>query len=191
MLRLNSNGQSSIGLSSSGFSRKFFYNPRTVDGIAARKTWSPDEAESVIRHCVGGVIIGMPRWRLSDGVDEVLITNEYSQYEGALLRTLKIPILILAQEKLLSRCVFENSFGLFISRFPEDADSSWLDSLNFQQALRIWLADISDRRDIFLGYCSSSSRTRGHSRSRMASGRAPVARPTIKNRSRCEVQRLR
>ncbi|NJO32822.1 MAG: nucleotide-binding protein [Rhodospirillales bacterium] len=91
--------------------------------------------------------------------DEVLVTNEYSHYEGALLRALRIPILILAQEKLLNRCVFENSFGHFISRFPADADSSWLNSANFEQALRIWLVDIKDRRDIFLGYCSSSSST--------------------------------
>src|SRR5262249_5171704 len=29
----------------------------------------------------------------------------------------------------------------------------------YQQTLNIWLADINDRRDVFLGYCSSSAST--------------------------------
>jgi len=146
-------------IQSHGFQPEVFYNPKTVDGLAARKIWTPSEVERVVRHCVGGVIIGMPRWTLSDGKQTVQMTNEYAQYEGALMNTLDIPILILAEQNMLQRGVFENSFGRFICRFPSDADASWLNSATFQQALSIWLADIKDRRDIFLGYCSSSRST--------------------------------
>jgi hypothetical protein len=48
------------------FQVEIFYNPKTVNGIAARKSWTPVEAEDVIRQCVGGVIIGQPRWTFSD-----------------------------------------------------------------------------------------------------------------------------
>jgi len=44
---------------------EIFYNPRTVEGIAARRSWTPTEADAVIRQCVAGVIIGMLRWRFS------------------------------------------------------------------------------------------------------------------------------
>jgi hypothetical protein len=142
-----------------GFQLEIFYNPRTVEGIAARKSWTPMEADEVIRQCVAGVIIGMPRWRLSDGQREVLMATEYSQYEGAVLRTVNIPIMILAQDNLFQRGVFEYNFGQFICKFPETADEKWLDLPDFRQTLNIWLADINDRRDVFLGYCSSSAST--------------------------------
>lgn len=142
-----------------GFQPEIFYNPRTVDGIAARRSWTPAEADAVIRQCVAGVIIGMPRWRFSDGKTQVLMATEYSQYEGAILKTVDIPIMVLVQDNLHQRGVFEYNFGQFICKFPETADKKWLNTPEFQQTLNIWLADVNDRRDIFLGYCSSSSRT--------------------------------
>ncbi|MEQ1697613.1 MAG: nucleotide-binding protein [Hyphomicrobiaceae bacterium] len=148
-----------------GFHPEIFYNPRTVQGIAARKSWTPIEADEVIRQCVAGVIIGMPRWRLSDGQQDVLMATEYSQYEGAVLRTVDIPIMILAQDNLLQRGVFEYNFGQFICKFPESADEKWLDTPDFLQTQNIWHADITDRRDVFLGYCSSSAGTADQIRS--------------------------
>jgi hypothetical protein len=142
-----------------GFQPEIFYNPRTVEGIAARKSWTPSEAEEVIRHCVAGVIIGMPRWQFTDGQRQFLLATEYSQYEGAVLRTVNIPIMILVQDNLFQRGVYEYNFGQFICKFPEDADETWLEEPDFKRALNIWLAEIKDRRDIFLGYCSSSSST--------------------------------
>ena len=141
-----------------GFQPEIFYNPRSVEGIAARRSWSPAEADDVIRQCIAGIIIGMPRWRLNDGEREYLMAADYFQYEGAVLRTVNIPILILAQDNLYQRVVFDYNFG-HICRFPEAADETWLESSGFIQALNIWLADIRDRRDVFLGYCSSSAST--------------------------------
>lgn len=120
-------------IQSLGFQPEIFYNPRTVDGLAARKSWTPMEADEVIRQCVAGVIIGMPRWRLSDGHGEVLMATEYSQYEGAILKTVNIPVMVLAQDNLRQRGVFEYNFGQFICRFPEAADEKWLNTPEFQQ----------------------------------------------------------
>jgi hypothetical protein len=108
---------------------------------------------------VAGVIIGMPRWHFSDGKREVLMATEYSQYEGAILKTVDIPIVVLVQDNLHQRGVFECNYGQFICKFPETADKKWLSGPQFQQTLNIWLADVRDRRAIFLDYCGSSSRT--------------------------------
>jgi hypothetical protein len=142
-----------------GYQVEIFYNPRTTEGIAARKSWTPLEAEDVLRHCVGGVIIGQPRWTFSNEKGPMLVPTEYSQYEGAILKTLGLPIMVLVQENLLQRGVFEYNFGQFVCRFPKRADDKWLDSADFQQTLRIWQADLQDRRDVFMGYCSSSEPT--------------------------------
>jgi hypothetical protein len=142
-----------------GYQVEIFYNARKTEGIAARKSWTPVEAEDVMRQCVGGVIIGHPRWRFRNGKSEVLVPTEYSQYEGAILKTLSIPLMVLAQENLFQRGVYEYNFGQFICRFPEGADREWIKSPEFQQTLRIWLADMADRRDLFMGYCSSSAPT--------------------------------
>jgi predicted nucleotide-binding protein len=146
-------------IQSLGFQPEIFYNPRTVDGLAARKSWTPAEAEEVIRQCVAGVIIGMPRWQFKEGERDVLMSTEYSQYEGAILKTVNIPIMVLVQDNLRQRGIFEYNFGQFICRFPESADEKWLDTSEFRQTQNIWLANVNDRRDIFLGYCGSSADT--------------------------------
>jgi Predicted nucleotide-binding protein containing TIR-like domain len=143
-----------------GFQPEIFYNPRSVEGVAARKSWTPADAEDVIQRCVGGVIIGMPRWHHFDksGAD-VWMASEYAQYEGAMLKVAAIPLLILVQDNIKPRGIFEYNFGQHVRQFPADVDGSWLASSDFQHAIDIWLANIGDRRDIFLGYCSSSANT--------------------------------
>jgi hypothetical protein len=143
-----------------GFQPEIFYNPRSVEGIAARKSWTPSDAEDVIRRCVGGVIIGMPRWHHFDrsGAD-VWMASEYAQYEGAMLKVAAIPLLILVQDNIKPRGIFEYNFGQHVRQFSADVDRTWLTSGDFRHSLNIWLANIGDRRDIFLGYCSSSANT--------------------------------
>ena len=142
-----------------GFQVEIFYNPKKVEGIAARKSWTPLEAEDVIRQCVGGIIIGQPRWKFSHSGKEVLLPTEFAQYEAAVLKTVNIPIMVLIQEDMMQRGAFEYNFGQFICRFPENANSKWLRTADFQQAVQIWHADVRDRRDFFIGYCSSSAPT--------------------------------
>jgi hypothetical protein len=142
-----------------GYQPEIFYNPKTTQGVAARKSWTPIEAEEVIRRCVGGVIIGQPRWNFTDKQDGVLLASEYAQYEAAILKTMNIPLMVLAQDNVFQRGIFEYNFGQLICRFPEGADRIWLRTADFQQTLRVWLADLDDRKDVFMGYCSSSTKT--------------------------------
>ncbi len=142
-----------------GFQAEIFFNPRSTEGIAARLPWTPQNLEMVARRCIGGVIVGLPRWRIASPDGEILMATEYAQYEAAILRTLGLPMLVLAQRSLSARGIFEYNFGQFVSVFPDDAGSEWLASPKFTQSMNIWRAELADRRDIFLGYCSSSSST--------------------------------
>jgi hypothetical protein len=69
-------------------------------GLASAKAWSARDADEIARHCVGAAILGMPRWRFKDGNDQpVLLPTEFNHYEGALVRTLGLPTLVLVQRR--------------------------------------------------------------------------------------------
>ena len=140
-----------------GFIPEVFFNVNNPESLAAREAWSPQRADFVARRCDGAVIIGMPRWTFSSQGSQVLMASEYAQYEGALIHTLGLPLFIIAQEDLLHRGVFSYGFGKMITEFPSTADEKWLDSSNFTNALNMWLQQVRERRDVFLGYCSSSA----------------------------------
>jgi hypothetical protein len=140
-----------------GFFPEIFFNPKTSEGLAASVAWTPDRAENVLRRCVGAVLIGLPRWHFPGPDNEVLMATEYCQYEGAIARTLGLPLLVLVQDGVLKRGVFDNSFGAFITAFPRDVDATWLNSTLCGIALGKWIAQIEKRRDIFLAYCGSSA----------------------------------
>ncbi len=78
---------------------------------------------------------------------------------GAIARTLDLPLLILAQDNLMRRVVFDMHFGAYIGVFPEGADRSWLDTKEFDVCFGHWRAQLENRRDVFLGYCGASSST--------------------------------
>src|SRR5262245_13027614 len=90
-----------------GYEAEIFYNPRTTEGIAARKSWTPVEAEEVIRRCIGGVIIGQPRWNFANK----RLATEYAQYEAAILKTVSLPLMVLVQDDVQQRGIFEYNFG--------------------------------------------------------------------------------
>lgn len=141
-----------------GLFPEIFFNPKTTEGLAASVSWTPDAAERVLRHCVGAVLMGLPRWRFPNQKGNIMMSTEYCQYEGAIARTLGLPLLVFIQDGVLRRGVFDNSFGSFIATIPRDADASWLKSEVCRIAVNKWLTQIDKRRDIFLGYCSSSKK---------------------------------
>lgn len=144
-------------LEQAGLFAEIFFNPHSTDGLAASTTWTPDRLEFVLRNCVGAVLIGLPRWCLEHKGAKALMPSELHQYEGALARTLGLPLLTLVQEDVAKRGVFDMGFGTFIAVFPGDHTAgAWLESSMFSIALNKWKARIDDRRDIFIGYCSSS-----------------------------------
>jgi hypothetical protein len=143
-----------------GYTSEIFTDPRPGrSSLAAGLSWSATDAESIARRCHGAAIIGLPRWILgaSDGL--VRLPTEYCHYEGALARTLGLPMLILAQENLVHRVVFDMQFGPSIAGFPDGVDSSWLETQQFEVCFEQWQKQLVIRRDVFLGYCSASSNT--------------------------------
>jgi predicted nucleotide-binding protein len=127
-------------------------------GLAAKLgSWTPDNAETVLRQSVGAMLIGLPRWSFPAADRSILMATEYCQYEGAIARAFGLPLLVMVQDDVARRGVFDNSFGAFIAAFPADADAAWLDSSLCAMAVDRWTAQIENRRDIFLGYCGSSA----------------------------------
>ena len=143
-----------------GYTPEIFTDPRGRRGFASSRAWSPSDADDVARRCAGAAILGMPRWRLSDLEGRpVLLATEFNYYEGALARTLGLPTLVLVHEDVLRRVVFDAGFGGYVGTFPPDADVSWLHTDEFRVPFRYWTWQLAERRDVFLGYCSSSAST--------------------------------
>jgi hypothetical protein len=143
-----------------GYTPEIFTNPRGKPGLASAKTWSPADADDIARRCAGAAILGMPRWHFKDEEGRpVLLPTEFNHYEGALARTLGLPTFVLVQHDVLRRVVFAYNFGGYVGEFPPDADVDWLHTDEFLVPFGYWKAQLEDRRDIFLGYCSSSAAT--------------------------------
>jgi hypothetical protein len=143
-----------------GYTPEIFTNPKGKPGLASAKAWNPRDADEIARRCVGAAVLGMPRWRFRDADGQpVLLPTEFNHYEGALVRTLGLPTLVLVQRDVLRRVVFDSSFGGYVGQFAPDADVGWLHTDEFRVPFGYWRALLDERRDVFLGYCSSSAPT--------------------------------
>lgn len=140
-----------------GFVPEIFTDPTGRTSLAGGLSWSATAADHVAKSCQGMAIIGFPRWEFAAQDRHVFLPTEYSHYEGALARTIGLPLLVLAQQRLQRRVVFDWSFGGYVSEFPDTADISWLDSPEFNVAFTYWRQQLDDRRDVFLGYCSDAT----------------------------------
>ncbi len=142
-----------------GYKAEIFFDPRGKPGLAAAKAWSAVEADRVVRRCVGAAVIGMPRWVFSAVRKEVNLPTEFNHYEGAVAYTLRLPMLVLVQEDVLRRVVFDNSYDGYVGVFPASAGRSWLTTEKFRVPFGFFKEALSTRRDIFLGYSSTSEPT--------------------------------
>ena len=102
------------------------------------------------------MIIGLPRWAVMLGPQEARFASEYNHYEGAVVHTLGLPMLVLADEAIGDRGIFSRAGGPYIIPVPSDTDLNWLTTPDFTAPFSHWVSDLSKRRDVFLGYCSSS-----------------------------------
>lgn len=125
------------------------------------RTWSPAEAEKVMRRCVGAAVIGLPVWSCSGQTGVSALVTEYCHYEGALARTLGLPILALLEEGAQPRGIFNPYGGAAILTIPQAATAAWARSKAFQSFLNAWHERLHQRWDVFLGYSSSSAPTAG------------------------------
>ena len=94
-----------------GFTPEVFFDPSGRTSLSAGKAWSADAADEIMRHCSGAALIGLPRWTFDAGGEIAHLPTEFSHYEGALARALGLPLLVLAEENLMRRVVFDSSFG--------------------------------------------------------------------------------
>lgn len=143
-----------------GYTPEIFTNPKGKRGLASAKAWNARDADEVARRCVGAAILGMPRWQFRDqDGDAVLLPTEFNHYEGALVRTLRLPTMVLVQQDVRRRVVFDSSFAGYVGQFPPDADVAWLHSEEFRVPFQYWKDALGQRRDIFFGYSSASQQT--------------------------------
>jgi hypothetical protein len=142
-----------------GYMPEIFTDPTGRKSLSAPHAWSAERADEVARHCHGAALLGFPRWTLGAREGVVLLPSEFSHYEGALARTLALPLLIVAHENLMRRVVFDGSFGPYIGTFSADADKTWLDSHEFNVTFGYWRRELERRKDVFLGYSGASTPT--------------------------------
>ena len=125
-------------------------------GLAANIAWSFDNVDRVMRRCIGAVVIGFPRWTMSDSGTTIRMVGEYHHYEGAVALTLGLPLMIIVEEGVENRGIVWTGGGRTITHLPEDATADWVDSPEFTRRFSAWDQQVSSRRDVFLGYCSNS-----------------------------------
>ena len=90
-----------------GYLPEIFTNPRGMPGLAAGKAWSAIELDRVARRCVGAAIIGLPRWVFPTLEGETSLATEFNHYEGAVAYKLRLPLLVVVQEGVQRRVVFD------------------------------------------------------------------------------------
>jgi Predicted nucleotide-binding protein containing TIR-like domain len=143
-----------------GYNPEIFTNPKGKPGLASAKAWNPRLADEIARRCIGAAILGMPRWRFQDVEGKsALLPTEFNHYEGALAHTLGLPTLVLVQKDVRRRVVFDMNFSGYVGEFDPDVNLGWLHTDEFRVPFGYWKALLDERRDIFLGYCSSSGAT--------------------------------
>jgi hypothetical protein len=140
-----------------GYTPEIFTDPTGGPGLAAGQAWSAIAADEVARRCVGAAIIGLPRWLFTAPQGPLKLPTEYCHYEGAVAYTLGLPMLVVVQDDVQRRVVFDPSFRGHVGEFPATADRTWLGTRDFQVPFDYWKQELSKRRDVFLGYCSSST----------------------------------
>lgn len=140
-----------------GYEPQYFDLTATGDLVAGR-VWNFDNADEVMRRCVGVAIIGLARWAFAQREREIVLASEYCHYEGSLARARALPILATAETDLSRRGIFV-PYGLPVLPIPPGADATWVKGPEFTGFFAGWMRLLRARRDVFLGYCSSSVAT--------------------------------
>lgn len=141
-----------------GYIPEIFHSERPSAGsLSAGRGWTFTECITIMKRCVGCIILGLPRHTVTSRDGTLKLPTEYSHFEGALAINLDLPTLLLAEAGVADRGIFHWGGGNLITSFPDDANAEWLSSEKFTHALRFFEEKLSLRRDIFLGYCSTSS----------------------------------
>jgi Predicted nucleotide-binding protein containing TIR-like domain len=140
-----------------GYITEIFFDPRGTSSIAASKAWSAAECENVMRQCDGCLLLGFARWRFAHDSEPFWLPTDFNHYEGALAHTLGLPLLVLVQQGVQRRVVFDPSYKGYVGSIPTEPQVAWLDTKGFEVPFKYWREQLESRRDVFLGYCSAAS----------------------------------
>ena len=138
-----------------GYIAEVFFDPRGTKSLSASLAWSAADCDQVMRRCEGCALLGFPRWRFPNS--QYALPTDFSHYEGGLAYTLKLPLLTFAHDEVDRRVVFDRSYAGYVGTIPHNASKSWIRTKGFTIPFNYWTDALAKRRDIFLGYCSSSS----------------------------------
>jgi hypothetical protein len=125
-----------------------------VQDIQREMPWGAARVEEAIRGSVGAVMIGYPRWNFADAA----LASEYTHYEAGVAQTVGVPMFMVAERGMTPRGAFDLGSHQ-VCEVPRDAELSWLDAPQFQQAFDPWLEEVGARFDVFLGYSSRAHGT--------------------------------
>ena len=157
-----------------GYQTEVFLDPRGRSSLAASQAWSASACDQVMRRCEGCMLLGFARWRFTSQTgsrwrfthksEPVRLPTEYNHYEGAVARTVGLPLLVLVQADVLRRVVFDANYRGYVGVIPPKPSLAWLSDQEFLVPFKYWRDDLERRRDVFLGYCGSSCDTAGRVR---------------------------
>src|SRR5439155_239159 len=144
-----------------GYEAQMFGSGAESRGLPSKISWSPTNADKVMKRCVGAAILGFPIWQgRATTVDKtVSLVSEYCHYEGAIARTLGLPILPVLDYGVDQRVFFNPYGGNPFFTIPAEADHTWVKENDFQAFLGKWHKQLKERKDIFLGYSSEAEGT--------------------------------
>lgn len=139
-------------LTSAGYAPQLFFEA----GLPRFMAWNIGNVVTVMRRCVGAIVLGFPRWRATVDGGPIKFIGEFSHIEGAVALSLGLPTLITAETDLLERGIVYKAGGNVVP-IPADADRETIFTGSFGGAFDSWMAQLGGRRDVFLGFCSKSA----------------------------------
>ena len=150
-----------------GYEAQMFESGEESRGLPSTKglSWSPKYADEVMKRCVGAAILGFPLWQCSrltgngSASPPSQYCTEYCHYEGAIARTLGLPILAVLDHGVEARVFFNRYGGDEFITIPAQADQTWVRENSFHGFLEKWHRRLKDRKDVFLGYSSEAEGT--------------------------------
>jgi Predicted nucleotide-binding protein containing TIR-like domain len=142
-----------------GYKPQIFLGPQGSVGLpAAEGGWSLGQVSTVLKGCVGAVLIGVRYWKSTVQGEDVWLPTDYCFYEGAIANALALPILAISVG-IEERGIFDQHARVHSVSIPSAKDIGELQTDRFRGPFGNWHQQVQDRRDVFFGYCSNSAST--------------------------------
>lgn len=150
-------GISDSGLDIIGFEQHQFGKSSHLD------SWTVERANELIHRSDGVVVLALARLTVqvidpkSGPSLPITQPTPYNHLEGALAISAGVPLLILKEENMDQRGIFDA--GVAPAIIPSNANISWASSDIFKSYLIAWQERVHERADVFFGYCGKASDT--------------------------------